>query len=95
MQEAVRIPEEELPLVLPETDNFKPSGMAESPLANITDWMEYTDPQTGLSSLKASYLLNYFKHNLIHELFWTYHKRLAVFLEGITRFLESPPVEIS
>ena len=43
----MRIPEEDLPLRLPETDNFKPSGMAESPLANITDWMNYTDPQTG------------------------------------------------
>jgi leucyl-tRNA synthetase len=47
IQEAVRIPEEDLPLTLPETDNFKPSGKAESPLANITEWMNYTDPTTG------------------------------------------------
>jgi len=47
VQEAVRIPEEDLPLTLPETDNFKPSGKAESPLANIAEWMNYTDPTTG------------------------------------------------
>ena len=35
--------EELLPLVLPRTDNFKPSGSGESPLANITDWVELPD----------------------------------------------------
>ena len=49
-QEAVRLSEEELPLTLPETDNFKPSGKAESPLAKIDDWMNYTDPVTGIPS---------------------------------------------
>ena len=29
--------EEELPLRLPKADNIKPSGVIESPLANITD----------------------------------------------------------
>ena len=29
------LPEEQLPLVLPETTNFKPSGSGESPLANL------------------------------------------------------------
>ena len=41
------MPETELPLTLPETDNFKPSGSPESPLANISDWVSFTDPQTG------------------------------------------------
>jgi len=31
---------DELPLELPETDNFKPSDTGESPLANCTDWLE-------------------------------------------------------
>lgn len=34
------VPEEELPLVLPKTNNIKPSGTGESPLANLTDWLE-------------------------------------------------------
>jgi leucyl-tRNA synthetase len=37
--EARPLPEEQLPLTLPETNNFKPSGSGESPLANLTDWL--------------------------------------------------------
>ncbi|MCS6284487.1 MAG: leucine--tRNA ligase [Nitrospira sp.] len=41
------LPEEQLPLILPETSNFKPSGSGESPLANLEEWLVTTDPQTG------------------------------------------------
>ncbi|WP_122645840.1 leucine--tRNA ligase [Enterococcus mediterraneensis] len=41
------VPEEELPLTLPITDNIKPSGTGESPLANIEDWINVIDPVTG------------------------------------------------
>ncbi len=41
------LPEEQLPLVLPETDNFKPSGTGESPLGNLESWLKTTDPVTG------------------------------------------------
>ncbi|MEC4890463.1 MAG: leucine--tRNA ligase [Nitrospira sp.] len=41
------LPEEQLPLILPETSNFKPSGSGESPLANLEDWLVTTDPATG------------------------------------------------
>ncbi|MCD8509957.1 MAG: leucine--tRNA ligase [Bacillus sp. (in: Bacteria)] len=41
------VPEEELPLVLPDLDEFKPSGTGESPLANAEDWLYVTDPATG------------------------------------------------
>ncbi len=41
------LPEEQLPLRLPETDNFKPSGTGESPLANLSAWINTTDPATG------------------------------------------------
>ncbi|MEJ7269557.1 class I tRNA ligase family protein, partial [Staphylococcus epidermidis] len=33
------VPESELPLLLPETDEIKPSGTGESPLANIDDFV--------------------------------------------------------
>lgn len=36
------VPENELPLVLPKTSDIKPSGTGESPLANLTDWLEVT-----------------------------------------------------
>ncbi|MCK6593959.1 MAG: leucine--tRNA ligase [Bacteriovoracaceae bacterium] len=38
---------DELPLPLPELQEFKPSGNGESPLANATDWLWITDPKTG------------------------------------------------
>jgi leucyl-tRNA synthetase len=41
------LPEEQLPLRLPETGNFKPSGTGESPLANLEAWLATTDPATG------------------------------------------------
>ncbi|MDF0650807.1 MAG: leucine--tRNA ligase [Nitrospira sp.] len=44
--EAHPLPEEQLPLVLPETDNFKPSGTGESPLANLDAWLATVDPST-------------------------------------------------
>ena len=47
LQEAIPISEADLPLTLPETEDFKPSGEAESPLAKIADWISYTDPKSG------------------------------------------------
>jgi leucyl-tRNA synthetase len=41
------VPESELPLVLPKTTEIKPSGTGESPLANISDWVNVVDPVTG------------------------------------------------
>lgn len=37
--------ESELPLELPETNNFKPSGNGEGPLANLTDWINIGSDQ--------------------------------------------------
>jgi len=41
------VPESELPLMLPKTDNIRPSGTGESPLANIEEWVNVVDPETG------------------------------------------------
>ncbi len=41
------IPEQMLPVRLPESKDFKPSGTGESPLANVTAWVKTTDPATG------------------------------------------------
>ncbi len=40
----VAIPEEELPLKLPEIETFEPGENGESPLAKATDWIETTCP---------------------------------------------------
>ena len=43
----VPVPENELPLTLPETDNFEPGENGESPLAKMTDWVNTTCPVCG------------------------------------------------
>ena len=41
------VPEEELPLLLPDMEEIRPTGTGESPLANATDWVNVVDPKTG------------------------------------------------
>lgn len=41
--ETTLVPEKDLPLTLPDTDNLTPSGTGESPLANIDDWVNIVD----------------------------------------------------
>jgi len=43
----VPLPEEELPLLLPEVENYEPTDSGESPLAKMTDWVETTCPKCG------------------------------------------------
>lgn len=43
----VPVPESELPLTLPEVESYEPTENGESPLANITDWVETTCPCCG------------------------------------------------
>ena len=41
------VPEDQFPLVLTENDEIKPSGTGESPFANIDEWVNVVDPETG------------------------------------------------
>ena len=43
----VAVPVEELPLKLPEVENYEPTGTGESPLAGISDWVNCTCPKCG------------------------------------------------
>ncbi len=43
----VPVPEEELPLQLPEVESYQPTGTGESPLANIEEWVHTTCPKCG------------------------------------------------
>lgn len=47
------VPEEELPLTLPEMTEIKPSGTGESPLAN-SDWINVVDPETGMKGRRET-----------------------------------------
>ena len=48
------LPEQSLPVRLPEMQEYKPSGTGESPLANATDWLATTDPATGKSARRET-----------------------------------------
>ncbi|MFY8160399.1 MAG: class I tRNA ligase family protein, partial [Candidatus Kapaibacteriota bacterium] len=39
--------EDELPLVLPDVQDYKPAGTGESPLANVESWVNFIDPMSG------------------------------------------------
>ena len=41
------VDENDLPLTLPELQDYKPTGTGEPPLAKATDWVNVTDPATG------------------------------------------------
>ncbi|ATF12550.1 leucine--tRNA ligase [Brevibacillus brevis X23] len=48
------VPESELPIVLPKTKEIKPSGTGESPLANISEWVNTVDPETGMKARRET-----------------------------------------
>lgn len=48
------VPVDQLPLVLPDVDAIKPSGTGESPLANVTEWVETVDPETGMKARRET-----------------------------------------
>ncbi len=43
----VPVPENELPLVLPDVPSYEPTETGESPLANVTEWVNTTCPNCG------------------------------------------------
>jgi len=44
---AVAVPEKDLPVVLPEVEDYEPKGDGKSPLARQTEWLETTCPTCG------------------------------------------------
>ncbi len=43
----VPVPEEELPLLLPDVENYEPTDNGESPIAKMRDWVETSCPKCG------------------------------------------------
>ena len=50
----VPVPEEQLPVVLPEVESYEPTGTGESPLAAITSWVNVKCPQCGGSAKRET-----------------------------------------
>ena len=48
------VPEDELPVLLPETNEIKPSGTGESPLANIPEFVNVVDEETGMKGRRET-----------------------------------------
>ena len=44
---AVPVPEDQLPLLLPDVESYQPTGTGESPLADISEWVNTTCPCCG------------------------------------------------
>ncbi|MBY0353027.1 leucine--tRNA ligase [Candidatus Babeliales bacterium] len=50
----VPVPENELPIVLPEVERYQPTGTGESPLAAITEWVNTPCPQCGVPAKRET-----------------------------------------
>ena len=48
------VDEADLPLTLPELEDYKPTGTGEPPLAKATDWVNVTDPKTGKKGVRET-----------------------------------------
>ena len=48
------VDENDLPLTLPELDDYKPTGTGEPPLAKATDWVNVVDPATGRKGMRET-----------------------------------------
>ena len=51
---AVPVPEDQLPVVLPEIEDFAPKGDGKSALARATDWVHTTCPECGKPALRET-----------------------------------------
>jgi leucyl-tRNA synthetase len=48
------LPDDALPVTLPELEEFKPSGSPEGPLSAAAEWLETTDPESGQSARRET-----------------------------------------
>ncbi|MDG5767648.1 leucine--tRNA ligase [Balneolales bacterium ANBcel1] len=48
------LPEDHLPITLPDMDDFQPTQTGEPPLAKATDWVNTTDPETGQPAVRET-----------------------------------------
>ncbi len=77
----VPVPEEDLPVVLPDVENYQPTGTGESPLANIPEWVNVQCPRCGAAARRETdtmggfacsswYFLRYVSPHLDTAAYW-------------------------
>lgn len=52
--EAKAVREEDLPVELPAVESYAPSGTGESPLANVSEWVNTVDPESGKAAVRET-----------------------------------------
>lgn len=67
----VPVPDDQLPVLLPEVDSYEPSGTGESPLARIKDWVETTCPVCGGPATRETDTMDGFACSSWYELRYT------------------------
>ncbi|MBI4546846.1 MAG: leucine--tRNA ligase [Ignavibacteriae bacterium] len=51
------LPESHLPVLLPDTESYKPSGTGESALATVDSWVKTVDPETGKPARRETHTM--------------------------------------
>lgn len=67
----VPVPEDQLPVLLPDVKSYEPSGTGESPLAGIKDWVETTCPICGGPATRETDTMDGFACSSWYELRYT------------------------
>lgn len=49
--------EDELPLLPPQVDNYRPTPEGNSPLAQVSSWVNVTDPKTGRAATRETHIM--------------------------------------
>ncbi|PIQ92282.1 MAG: hypothetical protein COV70_00955 [Parcubacteria group bacterium CG11_big_fil_rev_8_21_14_0_20_39_22] len=78
----VPVPENDLPVKLPNVESYEPTGTGESPLANISDWVNVPCPECGGEGKRETNTMPQWAGSS-----WYY---LAYIMKGISNNLEFP-----
>jgi leucyl-tRNA synthetase len=75
----VSVPEEDLPVLLPEVEHYEPTDTGESPLANISAWVQTTCPEcSGPARRETDTMPNWAGSNWYYLRFTDPHNRDAI-----------------
>ena len=73
----VPVPEDQLPLTLPEVDSYEPTGTGESPLAAIDEWVNTTCPVCGAPAKRETntMYIGGVEHAVLHLLYSRFYTK--------------------
>lgn len=77
----VPLPEDQLPLVLPEVESYQPTEDGQSPLANATDWVNTTCPKCNKSAKRETNTMPQWGGSCWYYLRYLDHENSAVLVD--------------